>query len=182
MKFKDPVFSADCPAVVAISSIDRCMLEESVIWMLCWISGYGIITKGPGAKPHMPWQNYPLFEKYSLSAHAKNCFYLSNCFCLQTWPKNTKRLYNQNFPPWSNLFWIQLVLRLGRCYSNQIFNRSDTFKSRLKQISESTSKLNEQMAQTPLSLTFVYLMFILLLTTMSLWRVTFDQLMKEEKI
>lgn len=38
------------------------------------------------------------------------------------------------------------------------------------------------MAQTPLSLTSVYLMFILLLTTMSLWRITFDQLTEEEKI
>ena len=35
------------------------------------------------------------------------------------------------------------------------------------------------MAQTPSSLISVYLMFILQLTTMSLWRVTFNQLMEK---
>lgn len=83
----------------------------------------------------LPWQRIILHLKsISLQACVSNCFYLSNWFCLSTWPWHTMRLWNQNFPPWTKLFLIQLVLRLSRCYSNWIFNGSDTFRSRLKQI------------------------------------------------
>lgn len=107
------------------------------VWkkMQCEVSGYGTITLVLGVKPSPPQQRIALYLKsIALHACASNCFHLSNCFCLSTWPRHTMKLWNQNFTPWTKLFWIQLVLRLSRCYSNWIFNGSDTFKSRLMQI------------------------------------------------
>ena len=85
------------------------------------------------AKPTIV-ENYPPFEKHSFSYLCSHLFLFKQLLCQSPWSRHTMRLWNQNFLPWIKLFWIQLVLRLSRCYSNEMFNGSDTFRSRLKQI------------------------------------------------
>ena len=69
MRFKVLVSSAGCPAVVAISSIDQFMIDESVVekdpvlslWV--WDNHIGSWSK---AKITMA-ENYPPFEKHSFA-------------------------------------------------------------------------------------------------------------------